>query len=413
MILMEEELRRCARYPFTEKARKYISKKGISIHEIISEELEYNRAIQDAWNRVYGAFVGKIVFLPIIEDDVWKHVEKYASTGEVNPSEVLDTSERTAERYANSTEIDVPHSKESVTARIISYPLARIIVSCMSEPRFIRRYALKEAELFRKLLETEWNAGTEPEFFVELGEEMGLNIEIWEERAAMDVVSYVKNTAQMKDMRKKLLFQDVRNGMVYFERKEGDESGEYMGVIFRSFQQALQKRIESELPLKVPPEFCGELEPIIKILEFIINNYYENYHLENLGEVEAEKFPPCMKRLFSMAKSGVNLPHSGRFAITSFLHRVGMPVDDIVRVFSASPDFNESITRYQVRHIAGEISGVEYMPQKCSVMVSEGLCYKPDELCKKEWMTHPLIYYRVKKEGKKHGKAGKNRNIRS
>lgn len=413
MIPMQEELRRYARYPFTEKARRYISEKEISIKKIISEKLEYNRPAQDAWNRVYGAFVGKIVFLPLTDDEVWKNVEKYALTGEINPPELLEASERTVGRYASSNETDAPHGEEAIMARIISYPLARIMVSCIGDQRFIRRYALKEAELFRRLLEIEWDSDADPKFFVELGEEMGLKIEIDEERAAMDAVSYVKNTAQMKDVRKKLLFQDVRDGMVYFERKKEDEGGEYMGVIFRSFQQSLQKRIESELPLNVPQELCAELEPLIKILKFLINNYYENYHLENLGEVEIEKFPPCMKRLFSMAKEGINLPHSGRFALTSFLHMVGMPVDDIIGVFSASPDFNESITRYQVRHIAGEISGVEYMPQKCSVMVSEGLCYRPDELCKKEWMTHPLIYYRVKKEGKRHGKAGKNRNIRS
>ncbi len=411
MMAMEEELRRFARYPFTEGAKKYISERKISIGEVISYDITDNGAIQDAWNRVYGAFVGKIVFLPVVEDEVWKHVERHLSSGEMDPSEVLEASDRTAGKYAGSDEIDVPHTEEGIRARIISYPLARIMVSCISEPRFLRRYALKEAELCRRTLEMEWDSGTAPEFFVELGEEMGLKIEIDDERAAMDAISYVKNTAQMKDMRKKLLFQDVRNGMVYFERKKGDEGREYMDVIFRSFQQALQERIDSELPLRVPGELCRKLEPLIKVLKFIINNYYENYHLENLGEVETEKFPPCMKKLFSMAKSGMNLPHSGRFALTAFLHRVGMSVDDIVKAFAASPDFNESITRYQVRHIAGEISGVEYMPQKCSVMVSEGLCHKPDTLCKKEWMTHPLIYYRVKKEGKKHGKTGKNRHI--
>ncbi len=406
---MMSMLRTYARYPFLPEAREFISKKGISVYEALSENLEDNRAIQDAWNRVFGAFLGKIAFIPSVDDRVWEMILKMNSGYEISPSEVLDASDYMRDVYGESEEIDVPHGDNELIARIISYPIARIMVSCLNDSRFLRRYGLKEAELFRKLLEMEWNSGTEREFFVEIGKKLGLSIIISDEWAAMDVISYVKNTAQMKDPRKKLLFQDVRKGMVYFKKRS--EGNEHMDVIFRSFQQALQDKILSELPLNVPDSLCESLSPVISVLRLIISNYYENYRLGDLGEVEVEKFPPCMKRLYSMAKSGINLPHSGRFALTAFLHHIGMSVDDIVKVFSASPDFNESITRYQVRHISGEISGVEYMPQKCSVMVSEGLCYNPDDLCRKEWMTHPLIYYRVKKEDKRRGKAGKNRDI--
>ena len=402
-------LDRYARYPFLPEAKRFISEKGISVADVISKDIGESKAIQDAWNRVFGAFLGKIAFIPSMEDEVWGLVERIYGGEEINPSEVLDASDRMREIYESSEEIDVPHSEDALISRILSYPLARIIVSCIGDKRFMKRYALKEAELFRKLLIKEWESGTERDFFVMMGEKLGLSVNIGDDWASMDAISYVKNTAQMKDPRKKLLFQDVRDGMVYFHRKsEGDE---HMDVIFRSFQQALQERIDSELPLNVPSELCESMSPIISVLRFIVNNYYENYSLKDLGEVEVEKFPPCMKRLYAMAKSGTNLPHSGRFALTAFLHHIGMSIDDIVKVFSASPDFNESITRYQVRHISGEISGVEYMPQKCAVMVSEGLCYNPDELCRKEWMTHPLIYYRVKKEGKRRGKAGKNRDI--
>ena len=402
-------MRRYARYPFTPEAREFISRQGISIDDVIKTDIRESRALQDAWNRVFGAFLGKIAFIPSVEDEVWGIVEAIYSGNDVGPTEILEASERMRDIYGESEEMDVPRNEEDLMARILSYPLARILVSCMGERRFLRRYALKEAELFRKLLEREWEEGTEREFFIDMGRKLGLSIQISDEWAAMDVISYVKNTAQMKDPRKKLLFQDVRGGMVYF--KAGAEGSEHMDVIFRSFQQALQERIDSELPLKVPKEVCESLHPVVSVLGFIVRNYYENYSLRDLGEVEVEKFPPCMKRLYSMAKSGMNLPHSGRFALTAFLHHIGMSVDDIVKVFSASPDFNESITRYQVRHISGEISGVEYMPQRCSVMVSEGLCYNPDKLCEKEWMTHPLIYYRVKKEGKRHGKSGRNRDI--
>ncbi len=409
---MNAELPYLAKYPFSRQAKAYIRERKVEIEEIVSVEPPENYALQDAWNRVFGAFVGKIAFVPRRMDRLWMLMEDIYRGAEVQPTDVLKAAEDAKETYANSSSFSVPSTEEDLFYRIISYPLARIVVSCVGDRRFVRRYALKEGELLRRTLQSDFENGERYSFLKEIGKEFGLNIDIDEESASMDAISYVKNTAQMKDRRKKLLFQDVSEGMVFFRRKEGEAKREYMEVIFRSFQQALQVRIEEELPLRIPTSLCDMLSVPVKLLSFIINDYYENYSLDDLGKVEVEKFPPCMKRLLSMSQSGINLPHSGRFALTAFLHKVGMSVDDIVKIFSASPDFDEGITRYQVRHISGELTGVEYTPQKCSVLMSEGLCYHPDELCKKDWMVHPLIYYKVKKEGKKRDKAGKNRSIR-
>ncbi len=400
---------RLARYPFLPEARAYIREKGVSLEELIAVPPEENYALQDAWNRVLGALAGRISFVPRVNEELWRMVEKAYAGEDLNPADVRDAYARVSGAYSGSYDLDVPSSEQDLLNRILSYPLARIMVSCTGDRRFMRRYALKEAELFRALLERDFEEKRDVELLVHLGRELGLNIDVHENWAAMDVISYVKNTAQMKDRRKSLLFQDVRRGMVYFTRKEGESEKEYMSVIFRSFQQALQKRLDEELPLEVPDETCRELYIPISLLEFAINESYEKYSFGDLGAVEVEKFPPCMRHLLGMAREGINLPHSGRFALTAFLHLVGMSVDEIVAVFSASPDFNESITRYQVKHIAGEISGTEYTPQKCSVMISEGLCRNPDELCKKPWMNHPLTYYRVKKEGEKRkGKKGRS-----
>jgi DNA primase large subunit len=103
-----------------------------------------------------------------------------------------------------------------------------------------------------------------------------------------------------------------------------------------------------------------------------------------------------MRRLLSMAQMGENIPHQGRFALTSFLHTLGMSADDIIRLFSLSPDFDPKKSRYQVEHITGVISSTEYTPPECSTMKTYGICFDPDDLCKREWMTHPLKYYRTK-----------------
>ncbi len=103
-----------------------------------------------------------------------------------------------------------------------------------------------------------------------------------------------------------------------------------------------------------------------------------------------------MKKLLEMIRAGENVPHTGRFAIVAFLHTLGMDSETILSTFATSADFDESKSRYQIQHITGEISGTEYTPPECSTMKSYGICFDPDSLCDKEWMGHPLKYYRLK-----------------
>jgi DNA primase large subunit len=39
-------------------------------------------------------------------------------------------------------------------------------------------------------------------------------------------------------------------------------------------------------------------------------------------------------------------------------------------------------------------------------MKSNGVCYNPDSLCNRDWMNHPLSYYRIKGKRKKVGEKG-------
>ena len=118
------------------------------------------------------------------------------------------------------------------------------------------------------------------------------------------------------------------------------------------------------------------------------------------GKLEPEHFPPCIVHILSNAQGGINLAHSARFALTSFLLNIGMSVDQVVMLFNVSPDFNEEKTRYQVEHIAGS-TGTTYKPPSCSTLITYGNCYGKDQLCRT--INHPLNYYKQKKRvyGKK------------
>jgi len=89
----------------------------------------------------------------------------------------------------------------------------------------------------------------------------------------------------------------------------------------------------------------------------------------------AHEDPPCMKAILDALKAGENLPHTARFAITTYLLKRGWDVEQIVDLFRNAPDFNEKITRYQVQHIAGKVGGrKEYAVPSCKTMREWGLC---------------------------------------
>ena len=117
------------------------------------------------------------------------------------------------------------------------------------------------------------------------------------------------------------------------------------------------------------------------------------FSTEVFKEVMPDCFPPCMVCALSNARTGVNLPHSMRFALTSFLLNVGMSAEGVIELFRASPDFDEERTKYQVMHIRGA-TGTVYKSPSCATMATYGNCIGKETLCDR--VSHPLGYYRKK-----------------
>ena len=104
-------------------------------------------------------------------------------------------------------------------------------------------------------------------------------------------------------------------------------------------------------------------------------------------------------------EDGENLSHSGRFALAAFLHKAGADAEAIVDAYRGAPDFDESVTRYQVEHITRKDGGQGYEPPDCATLRTHGLCARDgdpkareplgrakDPLCFEEWLRHPLQY---------------------
>ncbi|HEY6238906.1 MAG TPA: hypothetical protein VIZ68_06970, partial [Thermoplasmata archaeon] len=93
--------------------------------------------------------------------------------------------------------------------------------------------------------------------------------------------------------------------------------------------------------------------------------------------------------------------------LAAFLHRVGADAETIVDAYRGAPDFDESVTRYQVEHITTKDGGRGYEPPECETLRSHGLCFRAgdptarepvdrarDDRCFDAALRHPIQYYR-------------------
>lgn len=329
-----------AKYPFLRDAAEHVRDRGVTIEDLLSHE-----AFRQARAR------GKARVIDALEDGVVR----------LRPM----------------------GSDEERLEEILSYPVARIFVSGVGDKFLIKRYALAEGVAMDSRLEKE-----EMEVVEEVAFQLGVRLNTEGGSIRMHFSDYLRYTSRMRSKDWKLINTEVRKGYVELSQIK----------LARVLQQALQDRIEGELPLPVDRYITSALGEDLEELKVRTAIKREEFKAEDFGKISVENFPPCINHLIGMAQAGENIPHLGRFALTAFLHHIGLSADDILALYAASPDFDQNKTKYQVDHITGQTSGTEYTPPECATMKSYGLCYEPDSLCTnpRANVKHPLSYYRIK-----------------
>ena len=270
---------------------------------------------------------------------------------------------------------------------IASYALARVIASCINDRQLLDRLTRYESERAYYFLvnEEEWNQnyregdGDYSLLYEGISEELGIHIS----SDRMPLADYVELVSPMHDDRYHLVNRRVERGFVRVKKEERYE-------LLRERIRVLMRR---DLPHKVPSVLCEQLAPKAAGIKKV----YQEQMLQQFGSIEESAFPPCMQALATALTSGTNLTHAGRFALTTFLHTIGMDVAGIAALYGRSPDFDIERTMYQVEHITGRGgSGTEYTTPACAAMRTTGICVHADKLC--ERISHPLSYYKAKKK---------------
>jgi DNA primase large subunit len=322
-----------AKYPFTKEASAYVKDRGYSIEDVIVRPA-YAQVRTRARQRVLSAIRG--------EDSGYR----------------FDDAER----------------------ELLSYPVARILVAAAGDQYLIKRFALYESKWAYDRLREE-----DEHELLSVGNEFGLNVKssprFNDKKLEMHFTDYLRYAAGFRDMDWKLINQTIIGGKVYVTK----------GMFARLLEEAIRGRVQAGLTGKVPEPIVTALEPHLAEIKAALDELKAERNIATDGEVSEDAFPPCMKSLLSDLQRGTNLPHTARFALTSFLANIGLDKEQIMELYRMAPDFREDLTRYQVEHITGG-SGTEYTAPSCKTMMTYGNCIGRNQQC--EWSTHPLIYYR-------------------
>ena len=370
------ELSQFYNLPFTKSAAEYVDSSEVGLLDVIQNPLMYGQVLSRAESRLEQALVGNIEKPDFAEGEEGK--------------------------------MDV---------ELLSYPLARLLLSCTGDKYAIRRYALKEAKSSTELLERKLSKMGREEtslFLSQLAADLGLELEPTRGGGLfMPVPFYLRCAGYIHEPEWKLVNRHVSSGMVLVPSGElekfvdvvtkrtrgkarvqdggkAKEQVQSYDAIIRLLQEAIRAKVEEGMPIEVQKGICKMLSVHIGKIKQVLAEKRARFEQMNVRGPEGI-YPPCMREAMRLAREGMNLPHSQRFALTSFLLTIGWSVEEVVGLFASSPDFDEKLATYQIEHIAGS-TGTTYTPPSCATMQTYGNCIGKDAGC--AGANHPLTYYR-------------------
>src|SRR3989344_4926342 len=263
----------------------------------------------------------------------------------------------------------------TMTNEILAFPVAKILVRLINRLELTRKFAV----MWGSFILSKLDELKEVRQIFRIAEELGIEYEDTGNGIAVPISHYLR--PDLEKPADKLANQKVNGGFVYLDINH------FKILIAMIAAQELKTSIESiGLQMKdAPQNLKRAAEDLDK--EFMQTTRAQ-FSKSDFGAVAPEAFPPCMAKIYSELLSRVNVTHSGRFAIAAFLASIGMPAEKIIDAFRRTPNFSESVTRYQVERIAG-VKGAAYSSPSCDKMRSYNLCVANCPV------SHPVQFYEL------------------
>ncbi len=326
-----------AKYPFLKEAGDYVKGLSLSIEDLRQDD--YQPALKRAKDRVIEAIQKNFISIEILEPNL----------------------------------------------EILSFPLALMLVKAIGIDYFMHRYSLAESLRAERLLEKEKKSIISNIFKSAFNVNL-ISIEHDVFDFKMGMIDYLLRATHFHKPEWKLINRIVEKGFVYVKTHE------LVRLMREEIRRIVYERMKSLSLPKIPENVKEIVDEISKALPPVPS--------KELQEVTPGMFPPCVMHVLDLLQKGQNVPHYGRFLLTSYFLGIGKSVDEVINIYPKAPDFSERLTRYQVEHIAGMRGGRRrYKVPSCRTLITHGLCFKDEILCGR--IKNPLQFGRKPVDFKK------------
>ena len=176
----------------------------------------------------------------------------------------------------------------------------------------------------------------------------------------------------------RLVSRELTDGEVPVSREE----------LFDLLEAAIHERIHEGLPFDLPADegIAAKLETQIEGVRRLLS---ERPVIGKIDRVVPELFPPCMENLVEKAERGAKLDPPEGFALVAFLTGIGMDADEIIG-FCAETSLNADGIRYQTEYLRAK-TGTQYPPPTGETLSAYGICHNERDHWKEA--GDPLAYY--------------------
>ncbi len=282
-----------------------------------------------------------------------------------------------------------PESRWGTRAELLSYPVARVLVSLLSTPGAVEKYAAAEAALAHRRFTDDFD--DDARLRSTDRERLSLDALLADFDLAsavrptgdggfrVDATDYLRLASGLEEDRWRLVSRELRDGGLPVSRTE----------LYTLLGEAVRRRVAEGLPLSVPDGIADALEPEVAQLREAVADLDADL-ADTPDDVVPELFPPCVTALLDRANGGEDLPPEARFALVAFLSGLDLDADGLLELYGADDLETGESLRYQFERLADE-RGPAFPIPSCATMVDRGLCVNPDEVC--EEISHPVAYY--------------------
>ncbi len=326
--------RALARYPFRESARAAVRAEGPPLEELLAAE---------------------------------------------GPSAVVDRARERIERALDGSTTGETHPDAEV--EVLSYPVARIIVSLVDDPLVTDRFVTAEAETAVRRFEADRTDDRRAIDPADLLAELGVHLGDVDGRIAVDRASFLRLAVDLEGDDWDLVNRALADGWVPIDPEERAE-------VLRA---AVRGRVGRDLPLDVPDALADRLAAAVDAIEARLGRPTLP---TTFDAVDPDRFPPCMAALVERVRAGEALAAHSRYALASFLTSIGLEPEAFDEVVGQS--VSEEL-RAMGSAVAGDDGPTQFPPGSCPTMVAYGDCVDPDDLCAR--IDNPLEYYARRLDG--------------